>query len=261
MFVNNININVKEIGDGEHAFVFLHYWGGSSRTWNWIIDILNEKNNKYKFITFDHRGWGESDSSNKNYNISDLANDAQIIIESYKLKNYILVGHSMGGKIAQLLASRRLQGLKGLILIAPAPPTPMKIPDEQRKNMIHFYDTKESINFAIDNALTYKIIDNIKCEQIINDSLCGSIQAKESWPLIIMCENILENIKNIDVPTHIIAGEMDKVESINTIKKEIMPYISNISIDIIQNTGHLLPLESPEEVTKIIKKFIENIKF
>lgn len=166
----------------------------------------------------------------------------------------------MGGKVAQLLASRKLKGLKGLILIAPAPPTPMKIPDEQRKNMIHFYDTKESINYAIDNALTYKNIDNKKREQIINDSLCGSVQAKESWPLIIMCENIIENIKSINVPTHIIAGEMDKVESINTIKEEIMPHISNISIDIIPEVGHLLPLEAPNEVAKIIEQFIKTIK-
>lgn len=75
-----------------------------------------------------------------------------------------------------------------------------------------------------------------------------------------MCENIIENIKSINVPTHIIAGEMDKVESINTIKEEIMPHISNISIDIIPEVGHLLPLEAPNEVAKIIEQFIKTIK-
>jgi pimeloyl-ACP methyl ester carboxylesterase len=41
----------------------------------------------------------------------------------------------MGGKIAQLLASWHPAGLEGLILVAPSPPVPMAVPEEQRKRM------------------------------------------------------------------------------------------------------------------------------
>jgi len=48
----------------------------------------------------------------------------------------VLVGHSMGGKVAQLLASWHPAGLEGLLWVAPSPPVPMGFPEEQRKQMI-----------------------------------------------------------------------------------------------------------------------------
>jgi 3-oxoadipate enol-lactonase len=55
------------------------------------------------------------------------------VILELNLKRYVLVGHSMGGKIAQLMASRRPTGLAGLVLVAPSPPSPMALPLQARK--------------------------------------------------------------------------------------------------------------------------------
>jgi pimeloyl-ACP methyl ester carboxylesterase len=55
------------------------------------------------------------------------------------------VGHSVGGKISQLIASRNPEGLKGLILIAPAPPTRLRFTDEAREIQIHAYDNRENV--------------------------------------------------------------------------------------------------------------------
>jgi pimeloyl-ACP methyl ester carboxylesterase len=62
------------------------------------------------------------------------------LIKELDIKRYVLVGHSLGGKISQLIASRRPEGLVGLVLVAPAPPTPLRFPDEMRETQIHAYD-------------------------------------------------------------------------------------------------------------------------
>lgn len=76
---NGIRINIREQGAGEPALVFLHYYGGSSRTWDGVISRLKCK---VRSIALDHRGYGESDAPREGYRIMDLTNDAQAVIEA-----------------------------------------------------------------------------------------------------------------------------------------------------------------------------------
>jgi len=75
--INDIELNVRDQGQGENALLFLHYWGGSSRTWCEVIERLE---NDFRCIAYDHRGWGNSDSAPSGYRIEDLAHDAQGLI-------------------------------------------------------------------------------------------------------------------------------------------------------------------------------------
>src|SRR5579864_1872869 len=77
-------IHVREQGDGKLALLFLHYWGGSCRTWDGVVGELSSQ---YRTIATDHRGWGDSDAPNHGYTIADLANDAQDVIEALNLRN------------------------------------------------------------------------------------------------------------------------------------------------------------------------------
>ena len=55
-----------------------------------------------------------------------MADDVEVVTQRLSLNRFILVGHSMGGKVAQIVAGRRRTGLMGLVLVAPAPPTPSR---------------------------------------------------------------------------------------------------------------------------------------
>lgn len=152
---NGIQIHVEEQGGGDVSLVFLHYWGGSSRTWGKVIAALPKS---YRSLAIDHRGWGESDAPASGYALADLAADAQGVIEALDLKRYILIGHSMGGKVAQLMASRRPKGLAGLVLVAPSPPQPMTMSPDARETMAGSYSTRQSVGTAIDQILTAKVL-------------------------------------------------------------------------------------------------------
>jgi pimeloyl-ACP methyl ester carboxylesterase len=254
MFIatNGIRVNVKEQGSGTPAIVFLHYYGGSSRTWDEVIAALPTK---YHTVAPDHRGWGESEAPVSGYNLKDFADDAAGVIEALDLKEYILVGHSMGGKIAQLLASRQPAGLVGLALVAPGQPTSLEVSDEMLAQMLGAYLTRESVNSAIDHALTARPLSTYLREQVIEDSLRGAPQAREAWPMYTCREDISKDVASISVPTIVIAGELDRVDNLETHKSQLLPYIRHARLHVIPATGHLSPLESPVEVAALIYEF------
>jgi pimeloyl-ACP methyl ester carboxylesterase len=253
---NGTRIHVEEQGSGDFALVFLHCWGGSSRTWGKVIAALPKS---YRTIAIDHRGWGESDAPVSGYGLADLADDAQGVIEALELKRYVLIGHSMGGKVAQLMASRRPKGLVGLILVAPSPPQPMAIPPEAREQMAGAYATPESVGMTIDRVLTAKVLSAKDRAQVIEDSLRGAPQAKAAWPRTTSLEDITRDVAAIDVPTVVIAGEVDRVDSVDLLKAELLSRVPHAVLHVLPGTGHLSPLESPQELGGLISDFAAQV--
>jgi len=256
MFVKTrgARIYVTERGSGEPALVFLHYYGGSSRTWDGVIRDLE---GQYRSVAMDHRGWGESDAPERGYALADLANDVQDMIEALKLERYVVVGHSMSGKVAQLFASSQPSGLQGLILVSPSPPSPMSFSAEQRAEMAKIYDTRESINWALDNVLTARSLAPELREQVVTDSLRGAPQAKVAWPLGGMVEDITAEVSSIGVPVLVIAGELDQVDPPATLQRELLPRIAGARMQVLPGTGHLSPLENPNAVAAAIREFLQ----
>ncbi|QIE26226.1 2-succinyl-6-hydroxy-2,4-cyclohexadiene-1-carboxylate synthase (plasmid) [Caballeronia sp. SBC1] len=254
---NGIQIHVKDQGNGTLPVVFLHYWGGSSRTWDDVIAALPAE---YRTIAPDLRGWGDSDAPSAGYALADFADDAQHMIAAMNLQRFILVGHSMGGKIAQLLASRRPQGLAGLVLVAPSPPVPLALPAEVRASMEGAYLSRESVGMAIDQMLTAKPLSPKHREQVIEDSLRGAPQAKLAWPRSTSQEDITLDVAAIDVPTIVIAGELDRIDGTAILEAELLTRIPHAVMRVLPGTGHLSPLESPVGVAGIIREFVDKLE-
>lgn len=249
---NGVQIHVRDAGKGNTAIVFLHYYGGSSSTWRYVTEALSSQ---FRTVATDHRGWGESDAGNGDYSIGTLAADAQGVLDALGLKRYVLVGHSMGGKVAQLMASRRPQGLIGMVLVAPASPAPSAIPQEQRQFISHAYDTRESVLATCEHVLTGKALAKRDLEQVVEDSLRGAAAAKTAWPMTAMMEDITAAVANINVPTLIIAGQLDKVDPVDSLKSEVLARIGGASMQTLPGVGHLSPLEAPAEIVKALLEF------
>ncbi len=249
---NGINIHVEALGSGAPALVFLHYYGGSSRTWRHVTSRLAAR---FRTLAIDHRGWGKSDRPAAGYGLADLAADAEAVIAALRLQSYVLIGHSMGGKVAQLMASRRPAGLAGLVLVAPAPPTAMIMPAQAREMMAGAYATRETVEAAIDNMLTAKPLSPAGRAQVIEDSLSGAAPAKAAWPRATSLEDIAAQIGDIRVPTLVIAGELDRVDPPIRLQVELLSRIPQAVMQVLPGTGHLSMLESPAAVAALIAEF------
>ena len=235
--VNGIELAMRDQGSGSPALVFLHYWGGSSRTWHMVTGQLAST---FRCISYDQRGWGESDSPSDGYGLAEMAADAEELIRALDLKSYVLVGHSMGGKVAQLLASRRPAGLQGLVLVAPASPFPQNIPELAREAQLHAYDNRETVLQAID-FLTHQPLNDTLQNQVVEDSLRGSAPAKLAWPAFGAYEDISGEVSKIAVPTLILAGDHDRQAPLEQQNLEVLARIPGATLRIVEHSGQGQP--------------------
>jgi pimeloyl-ACP methyl ester carboxylesterase len=255
--INGLNLHLEDRGNSDGLpLVFLHSWAGSTRSWKYVVAALP---NRLRPITVDQRGWGRSESHSSGFQLADLASDAKEVVKALKLDRYVLVGHSMGGKVAQLIASERPEKLSGLVLVAPAMPGPMHRPPGVREGMVGVMNSAALIQQTIDNTLTAKRLSAEVNAQVIEDGLRGSPEAKRAWPISTSQEDIRERVSLIQVPTLVVAGELDKVDPVSELQSELLPRIPHAEMKIIPATGHLSPLESPIELAEIISHFSERL--
>lgn len=253
--VGDLNLNVADTGAGQPALVFLHYWGGSARTWQRMTDELARA---YRYIAYDQRGWGQSDAPPEGYALKDLAEDAASLIATLGLARYVLVGHSMGGKVAQLLASQRPTGLEALVLVAPASPPPQHIPDEARDTQMHAYDNRQTALSAI-TFLTFRPPQGDQLEALIEDSLAGSPGAKQAWPATAAYEDISGEVPRIAVPTLVLVGDTDRQDPEEQQRSEVLPLIAGAKLEVLPDCGHLIPIDQPVQAAEAIRTFLSGV--
>lgn len=247
--VNGVDLHVVEAGEGSPALVFLHYWGGSSRTWGPVIEGLSTNS---RCVAIDFRGWGQSSKDAEDYRLETLAGDVIGVVGELGLREFLVVGHSMGGKVAQLVAARQPEGLKGLILVAPAPPTPLHVPQEERQGYVALYQTREGAETAIGNLTPHPLSDAHR-EQIIEDTLRGSPGAKRAWPEQGMVDDISEQASRIAVRVHVIVGGDDRVEPEASLRAAFGKVPGGVAFTVLPGVGHMAPLEAPAELADAIR--------
>jgi 3-oxoadipate enol-lactonase len=247
-----LEIQAEEAGEGSPALVFIHYWGGSRRTWSEVIARLS---NRFRSIAVDLRGWGKSARHTDDYSLFTQADDVEGVIKALNVKDFVLVGHSMGGKIAQILAGRRPDGLRAVVLVAPAPPTPLQVSDAQKRTMLASYTMPEGIGDAL-KVISHRPLTITQRLQVTEDSLGGAETAKVAWVSQGMLLDISKQAASITVPVCVIAGSEDQVEKEDFLRKVLLPLVPHARFKTIEGVGHLSPLEGPDDVAKVISDFL-----
>jgi aminoacrylate hydrolase len=114
IFTNGIQTHYEIHGRGP-ALVFVSGLGGGGAYWAPQIDVFAQH---FTVVTYDQRGAGKSDHPDEPYSIATLADDLHALIEALGLHQPVLIGHSTGGAIGQVLAAREPTLLAGMILYA-----------------------------------------------------------------------------------------------------------------------------------------------
>jgi len=257
--VNGTVLNIFEAGaknynKGRPSLVFLHYFGGSSLAWT---EVIAELADDYHCVAPDLRGFGASEASAENYAIEDYASDVQELITLFRLENFALIGHSMGGKFALALAARKPKNLQSLILLAPSPPSPEPIPEDERKQLLTVHGNRcvatETVCRAAGGKLSAEIF-----ERAVTDNLRSSQKAWQAWLESESRRDISLGIGQINVPVLVAAGESDEKMTAKLLKREIVRRVENARLVVIPKVKHLLPLEAPKEIADLIRRQVEN---
>ncbi|OGM48352.1 putative alpha/beta hydrolase [Aspergillus bombycis] len=266
--------------------IFLHYWGGSSSTWYKLTspDSQTSLGTTYPILAVDLRGWGKSagptEETGTAYSITAMASDVVIALQQLKQDDstkdlfnhgFILVGHSMGAKVAlatlSTLQESLLRKLRGLVLVAPAPPTTLRLPPDMKEQQKAAYETKESVRWTVENVLANpKSLSEDDIQLVIDDSLSANKLAKEAWPTYGMAEDVSERVRgslayisHAGVRVSVLVGGLDIVEPRERVEAEVCRFLEEngvkTSLRVVENVGHLIPLECPEVICKEISLY------
>ena len=264
--------------------VFLHYWGGPSATWHKLTspDSPVSLINRYPTLSIDLRGWGKSTgptegATARDYAITPMASDIVTLLDRLKAdpttsplfnNGVVLVGHSMGAKVAlatfQGVSDDSLGLVKGLVLVSPAPPTPLVLPADMSKQQRGAYATKESAEWTVQNilsvpaSLTYKDLSIV-----VRSSVAANNLAKDGWILYGMEEDISSVLEEISSRPHgkeikfsVLAGELDMVEQKDRVQREVVQPLTaqgfRVTFTVLKGVKHLVPLEDPVAVSRAI---------
>ncbi|MCX6213168.1 alpha/beta hydrolase [Spirosoma sp.] len=250
--INGVLLNVLEQGSGSLTLVFLHYFGGSALEWESVMSQLSEQ---YRCLAVDLRGHGDSDAPATGYSVDTMTDDISALIDSLHVQEFVLVGHSMSGKVALALAARQPAGLRSLVLVSPSPPVPEPIPDDEREKLLTGHGKRSSAEKTLKNITEAPVPAAVR-EQIIADDLRTAKPAWDAWLLEGSKEDISERMSAIDIPVHIIVGQEDRALPPDVQDKMVLPYLKNASFNTIEHAGHLLPWEVPDKLATFIQKKI-----
>jgi uncharacterized protein (TIGR03086 family) len=239
------------------ALVFLHYWGGTRRTWR---PVLNRLHPDQAFANYDQRGWGDSADAPGPYDMQRLTDDAQAVIAALGYTKYVLIGHSMGGKVAQALAARRPAGLAGVVLVAPAPAKPVGATEQLQQLTMHAYDDEQTVRHGIDQMLAHQALSAELRDQIVEDSLSAGAEARLAWPKYGLLQDVSAGLSDAGVTFLVLAGDHDKVEAPAVLAEHLLPLMPRASMAVLEDTGHLSPLEVPDQVASHITTFTTQLK-
>tara|TARA_A100001015_G_C15002884_1_gene719344 strand:- start:1374 stop:2138 length:765 start_codon:yes stop_codon:yes gene_type:complete len=248
----------QEFGNGK-SIVILHGFLGSSDNWRQITKTFFNDHNVHLLDLRNHGNSFQSPISN----YKCMSNDVIEYISEKKLKNIILIGHSMGGKVAIETASK-IKSISHLIIVD-------IVPKKYKADHHDVLNALKNSNFNSLKTITQCDVELSKYveEKSIRQFLIKNIKRNKNnefkWKIntnyiIDNYDNILEapNIKDaITIPTLFIKGEnstyinKDDLETINKLFK-------NARIKTIQNSGHWIQAEKPIEFSAITKEFISN---
>ena len=247
--IGNALLHVTECGSGPQALVFLHYFGGSGRAWRQVAALLADR---WRCVMPDLRGFGNSDAITDPYSVNDAADEVLALVSALKIEHFGLVGHSMGGKIALVVAARQPPGLSHLVLLAPSPPTPEPMNASERASLLACQTSYAAAHQAARKSCGQRLPAAL-VQQVIDDRLRTSPAAWRWWLASGSCESVQDRIAQINVPIQVLSGTLDTNIPNTVIEREVMPRLPRASMHLLPGCGHLLPLEAPQAVAQAIR--------
>jgi pimeloyl-ACP methyl ester carboxylesterase len=257
---------VVEKGHGE-SVILLNGIAASVYTWRKVFPVLSDEFHVY---SFDYKGTGLSDKQNSEYSIDEFSKELLELMDYYKINKTILVGNSLGGEVCLDFAIKHPEKVKGLILIDTAG-------YQYNKEITAFFvrlSRFKPVGELIKRHASKRFVKILIRGALYNDSLIDKDMINGYYKpmrtegafeaLIELIKNLsytefdYDRVKEITSPTLIIWGKEDKVISVYDAYK-FHKDINNSKLVIMENCGHAPQEEKPEEVSRLIKEFIEEM--
>jgi len=247
-------IYVDDFGSG-FPLVLVHGFLGSSKIWSPQKIFLSKY---FRIIAPDLPGFGKSSKIKSFDSINKMAKIILHKLEKKNIHKFNLLGHSMGGMIAQEMAKISSQKINKLICYSTGPigkiPGRFESIDQSRANL-----KKKGLEITTRNIVKTWFVKGERAKYFntcMNLGKQSSIEAADRALIAMKNWNGFASLKKIKNETLILWGDKDKSYKLNQVKI-LKKNIPNSFLSIIKNCAHNVHLEKTKEFNQKVKFFLK----
>ncbi len=261
---NEIELYYEIHGSGQPLLLIAGLGYGA---WFWN-KLLQELKADFQVILFDNRGSGQSDQPEGPYTVPMMAADTAGLLDALELKGAAVLGHSLGGFIAQELVISRPELVGKLILastnhggmqVVPITPEALEVMTNREGEPVELVKRGIEIacapGFAEKNPEVVKELIDYRFTNPVPPPQYQAQVAAGAGTALYTADIVEQRMSSIQVPTLILFGEHDRVVPPGNADLMVNK-IPDAQVEIIPNTGHIFPIEDPPAAAGIIKKFL-----
>ena len=262
--------NFRKTSPKKQTFFFIHGFGSTSKDWDDPISLLSTD---YQCIAIDLPGFGKSSHprTDKFYETDFLIQLIHDILDELRVEKVILVGYSMGGRVALQVAKKYPEKIMALVLESSSPGLltvkERRLRIEKDTELISyiknnslekfFSEWQKQPLFASQINLPPKVQKRILKMKMTSNSWTGLIMSLSNFGQGVM-ENLWKKLPSINVPVLLLSGKFDS--KYTEIQNEMHKLFPNSVHKIIDEAGHNLHLEKPQVFVNLVKEFLQILK-
>lgn len=248
---------------GQHPIVLVHGSRLHAHVWN---DFSHRFKDRFHVVAVDQRGHGDSGWCARNrYDLEDFYQDLQAVIEARGLTRFTLIGHSLGGRVSMLYASRHPQALERLVLVDITPGRPAAATGADISRITETPGPRDFESQAEATAYLGKLLSRAPAHVIEESVRFGMRQVasgRYTWkydPAMLKrapaAIDLWGMVKSIPTPTLLQYGSHSKVVSTELAErlKQTMP---QCTVERIEKAGHALFTDQPDAFAASVERFL-----
>jgi pimeloyl-ACP methyl ester carboxylesterase len=248
------DIFAEDSGNGT-PLVLVHGFLGSSKMWEPQINFFKDN---FRVIAPALPGFGNSSAIKSCNSIECMAKAILGLLEKKEIKNFNLLGHSLGGMIVQEIAKIAGEKILKLICYGTGPrgdiPGRFETIDQSREKLKinGLKDTAYRIAktwFIEEDKAKYFYLCEEAGKQTTLEAADNGLIAMKNW-------DGFENLKNIKNETLIVWGDEDKAYNLHQVES-LNDNIPDSNLRVIKGCSHNVHLEKPDEFNMIIGEFLK----
>jgi len=243
--VRRMQVFERGPGDATARLLFIHGWQADHRVWDGVIAELSPK---CRCVAVDLPGSGASRDAGGPYTLERFAAGLLEVIEEHGLAPVVVVGHSMGAKIALQLAIDAPDAVKSLVLIAPVPTGPAGFSEKGIAGLRATCGNEENARRWLSRLFAGEpdpAALQLVCDAAADTPSDAGLEALESWSTT----DLTDAARAITAPAIVVAPEGDNVEMQ---KSKVAALLSNVRFVTVADAGHYAMFEQPREIAEII---------
>ena len=257
--VNDVSIVYDQCGNGDTTLLFVHGWCINKDYW----DIQSEYFcDKYKVVTPDLPGFGQSGKNRTEWTFEQYAADINEFIKTEKLKNVILIGHSMSGDILLLVDTKYPESVIGIVGIDNLQSPGVKRTEEQTKQNESFFAMMDSSFSGTVEMFTKQYLFPPKADTASVNRVMKDIKANDSVIAIKVIRSLADvaqkeqdMMKQLTHKLYLVNSDFN-ITQVDSLKKYCK---ASAEVVYVNGTGHYPMIEKPAEFNAALEKVISMI--